>query len=93
MRTFGGFIRQRRKAMGLTQREFAARIHFEDGHAISFLPIAHLIFDSRNQEITIDNGGKVYVDRGSGALRFTGITIPEMQLRAAIRMLVAASGA
>jgi Flp pilus assembly CpaF family ATPase len=64
-----------------------------DEHAGVFLPIAHLIFDSLNQEITIDNGGKVYVDRGSGALRFTGITIPEMQLRAAIRMLVAASGA
>src|SRR5260370_9661755 len=64
-----------------------------DEHARAFLPIAHLICDSRNQEITIDNGGKVYVDRGSGALRFTGITIPQMQLRAAIRMLVAASGA
>ena len=37
--------------------------------------------------------GKVYVDRGSGALRFTGITIPEIQLRAAIRMLVSAGGA
>src|SRR6266446_4015492 len=64
-----------------------------DEHAGAFLPIAHLILDSLNQEITIDNGGKVYVDRGSGALRFTGITIPEMRLRAAIRMLVAASGA
>src|SRR5712692_2165746 len=64
-----------------------------DEYAGAFLPIAHLIFDSLNQEITIDNGGKVYVDRGSGALRFTGITIPEVQLRAAIRMLVAASGA
>src|SRR5260370_18085158 len=63
-----------------------------DEYAGAFLPIAHLIFDSLNQEITIDNGGKVYVDRGSGALRFTGITIPEVQLRAAIRMLVAASG-
>jgi Flp pilus assembly CpaF family ATPase len=52
-----------------------------------------LIADRINQEIMMDNGGKVYVDRGSGALRFTGITIPEMQLRAAIRMLVAASGA
>ena len=64
-----------------------------DQYAAAFLPIAHLICDSRNQEITIDNGGKVYVDRGSGALRFTGITIPEMQLRAAIHMLVGAGGA
>ncbi len=42
MRTFGGFIRQRRKAMGLTQRDFAARIHFEDGHAISLPYLKHL---------------------------------------------------
>jgi Flp pilus assembly CpaF family ATPase len=62
-------------------------------YAAAFLPIADLICDSRNQEITIDNGGKVYVDRGGGALRFTGIRISEMQLRAAIRMLVAASDA
>ena len=58
-----------------------------DEHVGAFLPIAHLICDALNQEITIDNGGKVYVDRGSGALRFTGITIPAMQLLAAIRML------
>jgi Flp pilus assembly CpaF family ATPase len=62
-------------------------------HLEILLPITPLIHDQTNQEITIDNGGKVYVDRGSGALRFTGITIPELQLRAAIRMLVAASGA
>jgi len=42
MRTFGGFIRQRRKAIGLTQREFAARILFEDGHAISLPYLNHL---------------------------------------------------
>jgi transcriptional regulator with XRE-family HTH domain len=42
MRTFGDFIRQRRKAIGLTQREFAARIHFEDGHAISLPYLNHL---------------------------------------------------
>jgi transcriptional regulator with XRE-family HTH domain len=42
MRTFGEFIRQRRKAIGLTQREFAARIHFEDGHAISLPYLNHL---------------------------------------------------
>jgi transcriptional regulator with XRE-family HTH domain len=35
MRTFGNFIRQRRKALGLTQRQLAARVRFEDGHSIS----------------------------------------------------------
>jgi transcriptional regulator with XRE-family HTH domain len=35
MRTFGKFIRQRRKTLGLTQRQLAARILFEDGHSIS----------------------------------------------------------
>lgn len=58
-------------------------------HLVQLLPIAPLIDDAANQEITIDNGGKVYVDQGRGALRFTGITMPELQLRAAIRMLVA----
>src|SRR5229473_667541 len=47
MRTFGGFIRQRRKAIGLTQREFAARILFEDGHAISLPYLNHLEHDLR----------------------------------------------
>ncbi|MGO9263999.1 MAG: ATPase, T2SS/T4P/T4SS family [Candidatus Binataceae bacterium] len=64
-----------------------------DEHAGVFLPIAHLITDKQNNEIVIDNGGKVYTDRGNGALHFAGIVIPELQLRAAIRMLVAASGA
>ena len=35
MRTFGKFIRQRRKTLGLTQRQLAARVRFEDGHSIS----------------------------------------------------------
>jgi len=35
MRTFGKFIRQRRKVLGLTQRQLAARVRFEDGHSIS----------------------------------------------------------
>jgi Flp pilus assembly CpaF family ATPase len=62
-------------------------------HLDVMLPITPLIKDPSNQEITIDNGGKVYVDRGNGAVHFTGVIIPEMQLRAAIRMLVAANGA
>jgi len=35
MRTFGKLIRQRRKVLGLTQRQLAARVRFEDGHSIS----------------------------------------------------------
>jgi transcriptional regulator with XRE-family HTH domain len=35
MRTFGKFIRQRRKTLGLTQRQLAALVRFEDGHSIS----------------------------------------------------------
>jgi transcriptional regulator with XRE-family HTH domain len=35
MRTFGKFIRQRRKTLGLTQRRLAALVRFEDGHSIS----------------------------------------------------------
>ncbi len=62
-------------------------------HVDVWLPIAHLIADNKNKEITIDSGGRVYFEDGNGALHFAGITIPAMQLRAAIRMLVAASGA
>jgi len=64
-----------------------------DEHAGALLPIAHLIADPKNKEITIDSGGRVYFEDGNGALHFAGIVIPEMLLRAAIRMLVAASGA
>jgi transcriptional regulator with XRE-family HTH domain len=35
MRTLGKTVRERRLALGLTQRAFAARVRFEDGHAIS----------------------------------------------------------
>lgn len=35
MKTFGKAIRERRKALGLTQRQLAARVRFEDGHALS----------------------------------------------------------
>ncbi len=35
MKTFGKAVRERRKALGLTQRQLAARVRFEDGHALS----------------------------------------------------------
>jgi len=35
MRTFGKFIKQRRKTLGLTQRQLAVLVRFEDGHSIS----------------------------------------------------------
>ncbi len=35
MKTLGKAVRERRMALGLTQREFAARVRFEDGHSIS----------------------------------------------------------
>jgi len=35
MKTFGKAIRERRKALGLTQRQLAARVRFEDGHPLS----------------------------------------------------------
>lgn len=35
MKTLGKAVRERRMALGLTQREFAMRVRFEDGHSIS----------------------------------------------------------
>ena len=35
MRTLGKAVRERRKALGLTQQELATRVKFEDGHAMS----------------------------------------------------------
>jgi transcriptional regulator with XRE-family HTH domain len=35
MKTLGKAVRERRTALGLTQREFATRVRFEDGHSIS----------------------------------------------------------
>ena len=35
MKTFGKAVRERRKALGLTQRQLAARVRFEDGHSLS----------------------------------------------------------
>ena len=35
MKSLGKSVREKRMALGLTQNEFAARVRFEDGHAIS----------------------------------------------------------
>ncbi len=35
MKAFGKALRERRKALGLTQRQLAARVRFEDGHSLS----------------------------------------------------------
>lgn len=35
MKTLGKAVREKRLALGLTQREFASRVRFEDGHSIS----------------------------------------------------------
>jgi transcriptional regulator with XRE-family HTH domain len=35
MKSLGKSVHERRLALGLTQREFAARVRFEDGHSIS----------------------------------------------------------
>jgi len=48
MRTFGTFIRQRRKSLGLTQRQLAARVRFEDGHSISEPYLNEIERDLRN---------------------------------------------
>jgi pilus assembly protein CpaF len=55
------------------------------------LPIGKLLRDPANQEISIHGGGQVYVDAGRG-MRNTGLRVPEMALRAVIRLLTAASG-
>jgi transcriptional regulator with XRE-family HTH domain len=54
MKTLGKAIRERRKALGLTQRELATRVRFEDGYSISptylcliehdlYKPLKHII--------------------------------------------------
>lgn len=35
MKTLGKAVREKRMALGLTQRELATRVRFEDGHSIS----------------------------------------------------------
>lgn len=51
-----------------------------------------LLRDPRNKEVSINAGGQVFVDDGNPYLRNTGIVIPEVVLRAVIRLLVADNG-
>ena len=55
MKTLGTAVRQRRKALGLTQRELAARVRFEDGRSISatyLCLIEHDLYKPRQHIIT-----------------------------------------
>lgn len=47
MENFGQVIRRRRRELGLTQREVAERIRFEDGHAISGAYLVELEHNTR----------------------------------------------
>jgi transcriptional regulator with XRE-family HTH domain len=47
MENFGQAIRRRRRELGLTQREVAERIRFEDGHAISGAYLVELEHNTR----------------------------------------------
>ena len=56
------------------------------------MPLAEWLADPTVQEISVNNG-RAYIDwGGTGAMRNTGVSIPETAVRAAIRLLVAASG-
>jgi Flp pilus assembly CpaF family ATPase len=62
-------------------------------HVNRLLPIAALLRDPSVQEISINSGGRVYVDRGSAAMQLLNdITIPDAAVRAVIRLLMAAAG-
>lgn len=47
MENFGQAIRRRRRELGLTQREVAERVRFEDGHAISGAYLVELEHNTR----------------------------------------------
>jgi transcriptional regulator with XRE-family HTH domain len=55
MKTLGRAVRERRMALGLTQRELATRVRFEDGHSISatyLCLIEHDLYKPRGHIIT-----------------------------------------
>ena len=55
MKTLGKAVRERRMALGLTQRELATRVRFEDGHSISatyLCLIEHDLYKPRGHIIT-----------------------------------------
>lgn len=47
MENFGQVIKRRRRELGLTQREVAQRVRFEDGHAISGAYLVELEHNTR----------------------------------------------
>ena len=47
MESFGQVIKRRRRELGLTQREVAERVRFEDGHAISGAYLVELEHNTR----------------------------------------------
>jgi Flp pilus assembly CpaF family ATPase len=61
-------------------------------HCERLLPISHLLRDPNVQEISINSGGRVYTDRGSGAMGREEITVPDTAMRAAMRLLMASAG-
>jgi Flp pilus assembly CpaF family ATPase len=61
-------------------------------HVARLLPISHLLRDSSVQEISINSGGKVYVDRGTGLMQDTGLVVAEPAMRAVMRLLMASAG-
>src|SRR5258708_2110937 len=63
-----------------------------DAEVRRLLPLAAWLVDPNAQEISVNNG-RVRIDWGGvGAMRNTGVSIPETAVRAAIRLLVAANG-
>jgi Flp pilus assembly CpaF family ATPase len=63
-----------------------------NGYVERLLPIGELLHNPNAQEISINSGGRVYVDWGSGAMREAGISVSDDVLRAVIRLLMAANG-
>ena len=61
-----------------------------NAHVERLLPISHLLCDPNN-EVSI-NGGRVWIDPGSGDMQDIGIIIVDSAVHTAIRLLVAANG-
>jgi Flp pilus assembly CpaF family ATPase len=62
-----------------------------DANVRRLLPLAEWLADPNAREISINNG-RVRVDRGAGAMRDTGVSVPDTAVRAAVRLLTAAHG-
>ena len=62
-----------------------------EAHADRLLPIGELLGNPDVQEISINSPGKVYGDYGFGAMRDSGLAVSDTTIRAAIRLLMAAT--